>query len=167
MRNRRQTAFHEAAHAVAAFHSKFHFQSGRIRVSEDGGGVRITINKKKVAKYLEAQDRPIDLPREIAVDCAIIACAGLAGVEIANERDADIEFDRIGIGHDCERARRALLAVDLPIDLKVPRDRARTMLEREWWAVKKVATFLLSEDRADAQVVYEMIEILMWEGEPA
>jgi len=165
--NRRQiTAYHEAAHAVLAYHSRFYSQSGRIHLKAEGGGViRISVDREKLNAFQVGRSGFEDPLPAMAEDHAVILCGGVVGAAIAWK--VDLIQSRIprNPGSDHAIAASELKAAGLPDDLEPYHARAREALEREWWAVEKIAAFLFTTEDADAEVVREMIE--NWEGESA
>jgi len=165
VKRRRQTAYHEAAHAVLAYHSRFFRQSGRIRLGPKGGEIRISVDRRKFDAFQTARSESEDPLPAIAEDRAVILCGGVVGAEIARRAELIPSHDTKGAVRDHAIAVQELEAAGLPVDLVPYYVRARKLLEREWWAIEKVAAFLSTTDDAEAEVVREMIE--NWEGESA
>lgn len=168
MSRRKRTAFHEAAHAVVAHHSRFHYQCGIIVVTDwDGGWIQIALNRKNADELKGKRFYDLGLRRRIARDKAVIFCGGYVGEKIAEKNEPDLFPVPDVPSEDFQRARRTLRKALLSDNLDRPCALARELLSREWWAVERVAAFLLSEEKAEARIVREMIDIMYWQGEYA
>lgn len=161
----RHAAFHEAGHAVAAHHSRFHRLSGNTRIYDGGGGVApVNIDPEKMAAREAESILKRDFRLDIVRDWAGILFAGYCSTSIAERMGLVRPNLPSGAGHDLDLMNRALKAVRLSAERTEIFKKILDDLLREWWAVERVADFLCTQRTATAQQVREMVDLVYWEG---
>lgn len=86
MRIKREAAFHEAGHAVAAHRSSFHNIVGPIDLGAYGSGeIYVSLSKAKLQAKGKTVDASSSRDKEVAIDLAVILAAGLIAERLAEE----------------------------------------------------------------------------------
>lgn len=155
---KREAAFHEAGHAIAAHRSKFHALVGPINLQQYGAGeVFVSLSKKK----LQAARKPVtaasQTDKEVATDLAVVLCAGLVSEHLAEER-AGLKANPNCATPDYELMKQQLVNAGLSARFDHHETSARQLLEAEWALLSCVADFLYSNVVSDPVDVIDLIE---------
>lgn len=143
-----EAAYHEAGHAVAAHHSRFHTIVGPINLLSYGAGeVYVGLNAGKcVAAGLPADARTALRP-EVARDLGLILVAGLAAERIAAQRnDAIIPNERCA-DPDYQLLHQQLATAGLSKKTDNIEREAIALLTAHWVLVEELAEAMFSSGR--------------------
>lgn len=157
---KREAAFHEAGHAVAAHHSKFHNIVGPINLEDYGSGeIYISLSKSKLAGHGKAADASSARDKEVVADLAVVLAAGLVAERLAEKREPGIvAIPRCALP-DHELLLQQLAGAGLPEIIGPYEDQARQLLESEWGLVHKLAEHLLLHVSVPPEDAREFISI--------
>lgn len=156
---KREAAFHEAGHAIAAHRSKFHALVGPIDLKQYGAGeVFVSLSKKK----LQAAGKPVTATsqkdKEVATDLAVVLCAGLVSEHIAEDK-AGLKANPNCAIPDYDLMKQHLVNAGLSARFDRHETSARQLLEAEWALLSCVADFLYSNVVSEPVDVIELIEL--------
>lgn len=156
---KREAAFHESGHAVAAFRSRFHRIVGPISLAEYGAGeVFISLSNSK----LRAAGLPIDSSsqkiREVVEDLAVVLCAGLVAEQLAAKHDSSLKANPSCATPDHDLLRQQLSQAGLSKHFDLHEEAAKKILNDEWELVESLAAYLYSKISADPTEVIAFLE---------
>ncbi len=155
---KREAAFHEAGHAIAAHRSKFHALAGPINLEQYGAGqIFVSLSKRK----LQAAGKPVandsQKDKEIATDLAVVLCAGLVSERLAEEREGlKANQDCAVPDHDLMKQQLANAGLSERFDRH--ETSARQLLETEWSLVSSLAGLLYQKVNTAPTEIIEFIE---------
>ena len=156
---KREAAFHEAGHAVAAHRSRFHNVVGPIDLAEYGAGViYVSLSKQKLAASGKPIDPSVQKDREVASDLAVVLCAGLVAERIAEQREDGLKSNPTCAEPDHELLRQQLSMSGLSKKFDLHEQAAQKLLESEWQLVTALAELLLTRVSVDPVDVLAFIE---------
>ena len=156
---KREAAFHEAGHAIVAYRSRFHNVIAGINLERHGAGeIFISLSKKKLAAAGKSLELAALLDPEVAIDLAVILCAGLVAERIAEERDDSLKADSTCAVPDHRLMEQQLEAAGLPKKFDTHEDVAKALLISEWALVDALAERLFKRISVDAVEIREFIE---------
>lgn len=156
---KREAAYHEAGHAVAAYRSKFHNVIGTINLADYGAGeIFIFLSKSKLATYGKSNDQKLQYDKEVAVDLAVVLCAGLVAERIAERLGDGITANTACAEPDHSLQKAQLKMAGLSQNYDLHETTARCLLESEWSLVAELAAMLLKKTSVDAIEVIEFFE---------
>lgn len=156
---KREAAFHEAGHAVAAYRSRFHNVVGEINLSAYGAGeIYVSLSKRKLTAEGKPADPSVQRDKEVAKDLAVVLAAGLVAERLAQERDGDLKANPMCAEPDYILMLEHLNAAGLSKKFNVHEEAAKAVLTGDWSLVNALATYLFSELRVDPASVHQFIE---------
>ena len=157
---KREAAFHEAGHAIAAYRSRFHNIGGSINLQDGGAGeVNVALSKRK----LQANGKPVDrlaaqLDKEIIIELAVVLSAGLVAERLAQEHVVGIKANPSSALHDHDFMRQSLAIAGLSKRFDRHEDAAKQILASQWDLVCSLATYLFEKQSVDSASVIAFIE---------
>jgi hypothetical protein len=156
---KREAAFHEAGHAVAAYRSRFHFIVGPISLAGYGSGeIYVAQSRSKCVAAGKASDHSAQKDPEVAADLALVLSAGLVSERIAHERDPAIRPNPECAIPDHDLMRQQLARAGLSKKFDQHEKTARELLESNWALVDALAEFLLARVNVQPEEVLKFIE---------
>lgn len=156
---KREAAFHEAGHAVVAYFSKFHRVVGPINLAQYGSGeIFVALSKGKVTAAGKQIDESLSRQPDVAVDLAIVLCAGLVCERLAEEREADIKSNADCAMPDHELMRQVLQSANLSKKFDCHELKSKQLLDQHWSLVVELADALYSARSMDALSIEEFID---------
>ena len=156
---KKEAAYHEAAHAVTAYYSKFHYIVHEINLMNYGAGETfVSLSKSKCLKQGKQPTPETAKDKEVSKELAVILCSGYVGEQIASEHDASLTPSSSAAGPDYQIAMQNLKAAGLSHKLDFHHDNARRILEANWEIVEKLADHLLRQKRESAENIIEFIK---------
>jgi len=148
---KREAAFHEAGHAVAAYRSRFHSIVGTIKLAEYGAGqADVSLSKKKLVASGKPANQAAQMDKEVAADLAVVYCAGLVAERIAERMELGLKANPKCAEPDHVSALQQLSAAGLSQKLDLHERAAERLLEKDWNLVAALAENLLASGSADA-----------------
>jgi ATP-dependent Zn protease len=157
---KREAAFHEAGHAIAAYRSRFHNIGGSINLQDGGAGeVNVALSKSK----LQANGKPVDrlaaqLDKEIIIDLAVVLSAGLVAERLAQEHGDGMAANPSSALHDHRFMRQSLAIAGLSKHFDRHEDAAKQILESQWDLVCSLAEYLFENESIRSADVMAFIE---------
>ncbi len=152
---KKEAAYHEAAHAVLAYNSKFHALVGEISLAQYGAGdIYISLSKSK-RKAAGVTPNPID--KEITKDLAVILCGGLAGETIASKNDNTLSPNPSCAIPDHQLATQQLQGAGLSEEYDCYEQSAIKELESNWATVERLADYLFTNHTAQPDEILSII----------
>jgi hypothetical protein len=156
---KKEAAFHEAAHAVTAYYSKFHGLVHEINLMNYGAGeVFVSLSKSKCLEHGKAPSPETAKDPDVSKDLAVILCSGYVGEQIASEYDSSLNPSRNSAGPDYQLAVQNLKAAGLSHKYDLHHDNARIVLESKWTVVNKLAEHLFKQTKESAEDIIEFIQ---------
>ncbi|TGG89378.1 hypothetical protein E4656_20035 [Natronospirillum operosum] len=156
---KKEAAFHEAAHAVTAYYSKFHSIVLGIDLEDYGAGeIFVSLSKSKCIENGKPPSAETAKDKEVSKELAVILCSGYVGELIAAETDPSLNPSRSSAGPDYQLAVQNLKAAGLSHKYDFHHDNARTFLESKWDVVNKLAEHLFSVKKESAENIIKFIE---------
>ena len=156
---KREAAFHEAGHAVAAHRSKFHAIVGPINLAGYGSGeVYISLSKRKLQANGKVASAAARSDKDVAADLAVVLAAGLVSERLAAAREPGLTPMPVCAVPDHELLRQELRGAGLPQELTSYEDTATQVLESEWRLVHDLAGYLFQHVSVDPDDILEFIE---------
>ncbi|MRJ44585.1 hypothetical protein KF946_10245 [Idiomarina loihiensis] len=156
---KKEAAFHEAAHAVTAYYSKFHSIVLGIDLGDYGAGETfVSLSKSKCIENGKPPTAETAKDKEVSKELAVILCSGYVGELIAAETDPSLKPSRSSAGPDYQLAVQNLKAAGLRHKYDFHHDNARTFLESKWDVVNKLAEHLFSVKKESAENIIKFIE---------
>lgn len=157
-----EAAFHEAGHAVAARHSRFHALAGPISLYQYGEGeIFIGLNPQKCVNQGKVPSLDLVRDPEVAKDLAVVLVAGLAAEKIAAANDSALSVNRTCAEPDLALLRQQLAGAGLSLKFDRHEDDATSLLQSQWGVVHQVAMALFEAKTmtlADLRALFERIE---------
>jgi hypothetical protein len=129
----RAAAYHEAAHAIVAHHSRFHALVGPINLASYGAGeifISLSETKLKAAGKKTPPDAQKDT--EVAQDLARVLTAGYIAEQIAAENDSKIIPNAECAKPDHDFLRQQLSAARLSLKFDRAEEGVREFLTSKW-----------------------------------
>lgn len=155
---KREAAYHEAAHAVLAYHSKYHALVGGINLLDYGAGeVYASPCKSKCAAKGKPYDANARKDKDMARDIAIVLCAGLAGERLAAEHDSNLIPNPTCAEPDHELTEQVLQLAGLSKKYDHYEAQARDLLKLHWPTVDHLAKYLFEKISATPDQVLAII----------
>jgi hypothetical protein len=155
---KREAAFHEAGHVLAAYRSKFHALVGPVNLQQYGAGEAcISLSKKKLhaaGKHLAAVHQS---DKDVATDIAVVLCAGLVSEQLAEEK-VGLKADPNAAIPDYDLMKQQLKNAGLSARFDRHESSARQLLEAEWTLVCCIADFLYENVDTDPTDIIDLIE---------
>lgn len=140
---KKEAAFHEAAHAITAYYSKFHGLVHEINLMNYGAGeIFVSLSKSKCKNQGKSPTPETARDEDVSKELAVILCSGYVGEQIAAEYDSSLVPSRNAAGPDYQLAVQNLKAAGLSHKYDFHHDNARKILERNWEVVNKLANHL-------------------------
>jgi hypothetical protein len=156
---KREAAFHEAGHAVVAYRSRFHNIVGPINLAAYGSGeIFVSLSRTKLQTQGKTPTAAAARDKEVAVDLAVVLCAGLAAERLAECREPGIVASPECAVPDHELLRQQLAGAGLSQKFDRHEQAARQQLEAEWPLVLALANHLLEKTYVGAADVTAFIE---------
>jgi ATP-dependent Zn protease len=156
---KREAAYHEAGHAVAADKSRFHALVGPINLANYGAGaIDISLSKSKLRA---AGKRPVadsQRDQDVARDFAKILTAGLVAEQIASEKDKTLKPHPECAVPDHQLLKQNLNAAGLSKKFDRFEAESRRVLESNWNTVEKLARYLMEKEHATVDEIREIID---------
>jgi hypothetical protein len=142
---KREAAFHEAGHAVAAHRSSFHNIVGPIDLGAYGSGeIYVSLSKAKLQAKGKTVDASSSRDKEVAIDLAVILAAGLIAERLAEESGLGVTANPECATPDHELLRQQLACAGLSKKFDVHEEAAARLLKAEWSLVVALANHLYS-----------------------
>lgn len=158
MKIKREAAFHEAGHAIAAYRSKFHSLSRSINLKLYGAGeIFVTLSKSKLQAAGKLAAAASQTDKEVATDLAVVLCAGLVSERLAEEVSG-LKADPDCAIPDHELMKQQLASAGLSKRFDHHEALAREVLNAEWSLVASLAEFLYENENTEAIDVIEFIQ---------
>lgn len=156
---KKEAAFHEAGHAVAAHLSKFHAVVGGINLEYYGAGeIFVSLSKTKLTVNGKATDASSERDKEVATDLAVVLSAGLVAERIAETKDSNLSANPQCAELDHKSMKRQLEGAGLSTKFDRHEEAAKKLLEDNWDLVNVVAEYLFDNQSVDAVDLREFIE---------
>lgn len=156
---KREAAFHEAGHAVAAHRSRFHNVVGQINLATYGAGeIYVSLSKQKLIAEGKPATPSAQLDKEVAKDLAVVLVAGLVAERLAQESDGDLKANPMCAEPDYHLMQQNLDAAGLSKKFNLHEEAAKIVLNSNWPLVDALAAYLFSEKTVASVSVHEFIE---------
>lgn len=156
---KREAAFHEAGHAVAAYRSRFHNIVGPINLAEYGAGeILVSLSEAKLAASGKPTDPSVQSDKEVAVDLAIVLCSGLVAERMAEKRNTGLKANPKCAEPDHIIAVQQLSGAGLSKKFDLHEQAAGKLLESEWDLISALADYLFENASVQPVQVLEFIE---------
>lgn len=156
---KREAAFHEAGHAIAAYRSSYHNVVGPINLAEYGSGeIYVSLSRKKLQAMGKAPDASSAKDKEVAIDLAVVLAAGLVAERLAEVREQGIIANPGCALPDHELMRQQLAEAGLSKKFDKHESTAAQLLEAEWALVRSLADYLHANTSAMPEDVTAFIE---------
>jgi hypothetical protein len=156
---KREAAFHEAGHAVAAYRSRFHNIVGTINLEEYGAGeIYVSLSKKKLVAGGKPTDQSAQKDKEVAADLAVVLCSGLVAERMAEKSETGLKANPKCAELDHELASQQLSGAGLSKKFDLHEAAAVRLLEMEWNLVTALADHLFGKVSVDPVEVLAFIE---------
>jgi GNAT superfamily N-acetyltransferase len=156
---KREAAFHEAGHAIAACRSAFHWlAAGAIRLEEYGAGeAQVSLSKSKLRQAGKVPSAVAMRDPEVAKDLAVILVAGLVAEQVAQSMGQDVTANSSCAAPDHALIKQSLENAGVELNIQAYENTARHMLQSEWPLLLSLADLLF-----DRRVVenYEVLEFI-------
>lgn len=142
---KREAAFHEAGHAVAAHLSKFHRIVGSINLGQYGAGaINVSLSKSKLLAAGKTVDQSILTDKDVAIDIAVVLSAGFVCEQLAEQREVGLSANASCAIPDHTLMQRQLAQAGLSKNFDQHELAATQLLEQHWSVVSKLANHLFS-----------------------
>lgn len=140
---KREAAFHEAGHALAAYRSSYHNVVGPINLAAYGSGeIYISLSRKKLHAKGKTPDASAARDADVAIDLAVVLAAGLVAEQIAEVREQGIVANPECALPDHELLQQQLVQAGLSKKFNRHESTAAQFLEAEWALVHALADYL-------------------------
>ena len=156
---KREAAFHEAGHAIAAYRSKFHALCGPINLMNYGAGeIFISLSKSKLRAAGKSIDNSIQKDGEIVDDLATILSAGLAAEYLAEPKVDGFKADPACAKPDHDLIRSQLSNANLSVCIAQYESTAIKLLDSDWSLVTSLANYLYDNPISSPNGIIAFIE---------
>lgn len=156
---KKEAAFHEAAHAVTAYYSKFHSLVHEINLMNYGAGeIFVSLSKSKCKAQGKFPTPETAKDEDVSKELAVILCSGYAGEQIATKYDSSLIPSRKAAGPDYQLAVQNLKAAGLSHKYDFHHDDARNILEQKWDVVNRLADHLFEVKSMTAEDIVVFIQ---------
>jgi ATP-dependent Zn protease len=156
---KKEAAFHEAAHAVTAYYSKFHRLVLEINLRNYGAGeVFVSLSRSKCLRHGKAPSAGTTKDPDVSKELAVILCSGYAGEQIASEYDPLLNPSLKSADPDYQIAVQNLKAAGVSHNLDIYNEEARISLKSKWNVVEKLAEHLFEQKKETAENIIEFIK---------
>jgi len=156
---KREAAFHEAGHAVAAHRSMFHAIVGPINLAAyDSGEVYVSLSRKKLQANGKVGSAAAGADKGVAADLAVVLAAGLVSERLATAWEPGLTPMPDYAVPDHELLRQQLAGAGLPPELKSYEETVAQALQSDWRLVRALAEYLLRHVSVRPLDILEFIE---------
>lgn len=156
---KREAAFHEAGHALAAHRSKFHNIIGSINLEDYGSGeIYVSLSKEKLQTQGKAPNISAERDKEVAADLAVVLAAGLVAEQVAEVREHGLTANIKCAVPDHKLLQLQLANAGLSKKFDIHQNTARQLLEAEWSLVVDLSNYLFENISAPSADVIAFIE---------
>jgi hypothetical protein len=155
---KREAAYHEAAHAVVTYHSRFHALVGPINLAKYGQGeIFISLSKSKLNAGGKPATPDARYDREVVNDFALILTAGYVAEQLAAESDETLKPNLGCAMPDHELLRQQLSAAGMSTKFDRAEADVREVLKSKWDSVERLANFLYEKCEASVDQILAVI----------
>ncbi|OUJ14855.1 hypothetical protein HK27_13005 [Acetobacter orientalis] len=156
---KKEAAFHEAGHAVAAHLSKFHAILGGINLENYGAGeIFVSLSRRKLVANGKAADASSARDKEVVADLVVVLSAGVVAERIAEMKDSDLSANPQSAEPDHELIKAQLESAGLPEKFDRHEEAAKRLLEENWDLVNELAEYLFENKSVEVVDLLEFIE---------
>jgi hypothetical protein len=154
----KEAAYHEASHAVVTHKSKYHSLVGEINLKNYGEGeIYIGLSSSKCKTNGKPADASAQKDRDVAIELAVILCAGFVGETLAAEKHNGLIPNIKCAEPDHLLAVQQLDQAGLSKKYDLHQKSAREYLDKEWEIVEKLADYLFDNHIAQIEEIVSII----------